>query len=468
MINRPGGTLATRPLHFIWICDCSGSMAGEKINQLNFAIKEALPAMRKEADENPNAQVFVRALKFSKGAEWINADPVPVEQFQWADLTAGGPTDMGKALSMVADALTIPPMTERALPPVLVLVSDGQPTDDLEKGLARLLEVPWGKKAVRLAIAIGKDADRDVLAKFIGNAENPAVRGEQRRGAWSGRSAGSRRSCSARPRARRGRPRRTRRPRTSQSPRSQSSSWRRRARMTSGRGWDVLSASVIGAAHTRAGRPNQDAAGCWWSEDGTVVLAVADGHGGEAYVPVGPRGPVRGRGGHRGLPRPRRPPSAHGNPGRGRAREARPGSWPARSCTAGSGAWRRTGTGTTGRSGGPDPPAAGAGGDDAGVRTTLIVALAVGAELVLLLQCGDGDVLAVAGDGTRGPAGSRRTTRSFGNETASLCLPEAWTEFRSRLLDTADSRPCSCSRPTGTRTRYTGDGEFRQVARDLL
>jgi uncharacterized protein YegL len=173
MINRPGGTLATRPLHFIWICDCSGSMAGEKINQLNFAIKEALPAMRKEADENPNAQVFVRALKFSKGAEWISADPVPVEQFQWADLMAGGPTDMGKALAMVADALTIPPMTERALPPVLVLVSDGQPTDDLDTGLARLLEVPWGKKAVRLAIAIGKDADRDVLAKFIGNAEIP-------------------------------------------------------------------------------------------------------------------------------------------------------------------------------------------------------------------------------------------------------------------------------------------------------
>jgi uncharacterized protein YegL len=173
MINRPGGTLATRPLHFIWICDCSGSMAGEKINQLNFAIKEALPAMRKEADENPNAQVFVRALKFSKGAEWISADPVPVEQFQWADLMAGGPTDMGRALAMVADALTIPPMTERALPPVLVLVSDGQPTDDLEAGLTRLLDVPWGKKAVRLAIAIGKDADRDVLAKFIGNAEIP-------------------------------------------------------------------------------------------------------------------------------------------------------------------------------------------------------------------------------------------------------------------------------------------------------
>ena len=27
MAKRPGGELATRPLHFIWIADCSGSMA---------------------------------------------------------------------------------------------------------------------------------------------------------------------------------------------------------------------------------------------------------------------------------------------------------------------------------------------------------------------------------------------------------------------------------------------------------
>ena len=30
---------------------------------------------------------------------------------------------------------------------------------------------PWGKKAVRLAIAIGEDADTGVLQRFIGHAE---------------------------------------------------------------------------------------------------------------------------------------------------------------------------------------------------------------------------------------------------------------------------------------------------------
>ena len=47
MTLRPGGELATRPLHFIWIADCSGSMAVDgKIQSLNTAIKEAIPSMQ--------------------------------------------------------------------------------------------------------------------------------------------------------------------------------------------------------------------------------------------------------------------------------------------------------------------------------------------------------------------------------------------------------------------------------------
>jgi uncharacterized protein YegL len=131
-------------------------MNGEKIQQLNTAIKEALPAMRKVADENPNATVLVRALRFSSGAQWVNIDPTLVEDFKWFDLDADGVTDMGKALSMVADELKIPPMTDRALPPVLVLISDGQPTDDFDSGLKKLMDQPWGKKAVRIAIQDGR------------------------------------------------------------------------------------------------------------------------------------------------------------------------------------------------------------------------------------------------------------------------------------------------------------------------
>ena len=175
MLERPGGKLAARPLHFFFIADCSGSMAGEKIQSLNQAIREAIPHMRDVARQNPNAELLVRALRFSHGAHWHIPQPTPVEQFEWIDLTAGGQTDMGQALEVIAEELKMPPMPERALPPVLVLVSDGQPTDDFEAGLRKLNEEPWGKKSVRIAIAIGQDADEEVLQQFIGNAEIPVL-----------------------------------------------------------------------------------------------------------------------------------------------------------------------------------------------------------------------------------------------------------------------------------------------------
>jgi uncharacterized protein YegL len=167
----PGGPIGNRPLHFIWILDTSGSMAGDKIQQLNFAIKEAIQPMQDTASGNPSAQVLVRAVTFSSGARWHLPTPTPVADFKWSDVSAGGLTDMGKALTLVAEQLRIPPMTDRALPPVLMMISDGQPTDDFGSGLKTLMAERWARKAVRLAIAVGRDADRNVLSKFMGNPE---------------------------------------------------------------------------------------------------------------------------------------------------------------------------------------------------------------------------------------------------------------------------------------------------------
>lgn len=171
ILKRPGGELASRPLHFFWIVDCSGSMLGEKIETVNHAIQSTIPNMVDAAKNNPNAQLLIRTLKFSTGASWVTTTPVRVEDFAWDDLNAGGVTDLGKAFELLAAQLTIPPMSDRALPPVLVLLSDGQPTDDYKQSLDKLLYLPWGRKAVRIAISIGQDADDTVLNEFTSNRE---------------------------------------------------------------------------------------------------------------------------------------------------------------------------------------------------------------------------------------------------------------------------------------------------------
>jgi uncharacterized protein YegL len=171
MGNRPGVEPTKRELHVIFICDYSGSMEGEKIQALNSGVNEVIPAMKDLAQANPNVKFLVRAIKFGEGATWHIANPTPVDEFQWTDLSANGRTDMGKALSMVADQLKVPPMVEKGYPPALILMSDGIPTDNFDEGLENLMNTIWGKKSSRIAIAIGKDADRKVLQKFIGNPE---------------------------------------------------------------------------------------------------------------------------------------------------------------------------------------------------------------------------------------------------------------------------------------------------------
>lgn len=163
--------MANRPVHFIWLLDCSYSMQGEKIARLNYAIREAIPEMRSVAHDNPAAQLLLRTLTFSTTAQWHHKDPVPVDDFTWQDVQVDGMTNLGEALDLVSRELQTPPMPQRALKPVLALVSDGVPTDDWKAGLKAIDATPWGRKAVRVAIAIGEDADRNVLQEFLGNPE---------------------------------------------------------------------------------------------------------------------------------------------------------------------------------------------------------------------------------------------------------------------------------------------------------
>jgi uncharacterized protein YegL len=189
--RRPGGPMASRPLHFIWLADSSGSMRVEgKIQALNHAIREAIPHMRAAAWDNPHAAVYVNAIRFADRAEWMDDKLMPVSDFRWQDLEAGGASAMGEALAMAGEALQPPLMTDRALPPVLALVTDGLPTDDFQAGLQHLLSKPWGRQALRIVVAIGEDSAsneaQEIFRAFMGNdalrpfhANNPEALAEQ-------------------------------------------------------------------------------------------------------------------------------------------------------------------------------------------------------------------------------------------------------------------------------------------------
>ena len=163
-----------RDLHFFLLVDCSGSMNGTKIASLNHAVAEALPAIRDAVQGHPEVCVKFRAIKFSDNASWhigslTSADPI--DNIYWNDLTASGQTETNQAIAILLDALDVEMMPRRGYPPVCLLLSDGFCTnpDGYINAIEKLNSLPWGKKAVRLAVAIGdeREYDEQELLRFV-------------------------------------------------------------------------------------------------------------------------------------------------------------------------------------------------------------------------------------------------------------------------------------------------------------
>jgi uncharacterized protein YegL len=171
----PGGPADRRPMHFFWLLDGSTSMTGAKIQALNFAVGEAIPGMRRAADDRPEVRLLVQALRFASDVDWIIPDPTPVAELQWRDIPAGGDTAMGKALNAVVDEFDKIDTSRKYFAPVIIMVTDGRNTDGklFDDALERLMAHPVGRRSTRFAIAIGSDADVDSLKTFIGNDEIP-------------------------------------------------------------------------------------------------------------------------------------------------------------------------------------------------------------------------------------------------------------------------------------------------------
>ncbi len=169
------GGIPRRTMVLFFVVDTSGSMEGDKIGSLNVAIQEVIPIINDISSNNADAQIKVAALEFSSGTEWMYPQPIEAEAFQWRDLQAGGLTSMGEACIELNNKLSNSHgfMNEAAgsFAPAIILLSDGEPTDDYKRGIEKLKNNPWFKAGVKVAIAIGDDANQGILAEFTGNKE---------------------------------------------------------------------------------------------------------------------------------------------------------------------------------------------------------------------------------------------------------------------------------------------------------
>lgn len=180
MFNPSDFTAPTaKPLPIVLLLDVSGSMQGAKIQNLNDAVKNMLDSFRDT--ENGETDIHVAIITF--GAEVkLHQAIASVSSIAWHDLSASGGTPLGTACkmakAMIEDRSIFP---SRAYRPTVVLVSDGQPTDDWEQPIKSFINEGRSSKCFRMAMAIGADADVSVLGKFVDGMEYPLFYAENAR-----------------------------------------------------------------------------------------------------------------------------------------------------------------------------------------------------------------------------------------------------------------------------------------------
>ena len=163
-----------RTMTLFFMIDTSGSMIGSKIGAVNDAVVNVLPMLNEISETNPDAEIKVAALEFSNGTSWLYDEPKLAADFIWQDVQASGLTSLGEACSELNSKLSRSGFMKSAsgsFAPAIILLSDGGPTDNFEAGLDKLKANNWFKAAIKIAIAIGDDADMEVLTKFTGTNE---------------------------------------------------------------------------------------------------------------------------------------------------------------------------------------------------------------------------------------------------------------------------------------------------------
>lgn len=170
------------PAAEIWfVVDTSGSMGGGQraIEHVRPAIRRALvEAGEVLSDDDDGDHIGYRLVRFSNGAEWLVGRPIPLhsptsaslESFYLPQLHAGGRTELGKALGLVAAEIEARAPGDTT-PLVVVVITDGQPTDDWRRGLVRLGEAltrDEGDGFSFVGVALGADADWEVLRDVAG------------------------------------------------------------------------------------------------------------------------------------------------------------------------------------------------------------------------------------------------------------------------------------------------------------
>lgn len=155
-------------LPIVLLLDTSGSMTGRPIEKLEEAVQYFFEAIKEDEIAKRSAEISI--ISFNSIAEELLGF-ANIERQSIPKLITGGTTSMGKAINIALDVLEKrkKEYSEAGVEyyqPWLVLISDGEATDEVEEAIKRAQSLTVNKKLTIFSVAIGKNKKFSTLRRL--------------------------------------------------------------------------------------------------------------------------------------------------------------------------------------------------------------------------------------------------------------------------------------------------------------
>lgn len=160
--------------NIIFVVDTSGSMKGDRINNLNTIMYRLINNFYSLFKVKERVKIRLSVLTYSSDVEWVyDKCLVKDADYSWTHLVASGLTNFGQALSKLRSYFSfdegIHANLDNAFLPLIIFMSDGAPTDNWEQPLKMIQRNQYFEKSCKRVIAIGDDASIEVLSQLSFN-----------------------------------------------------------------------------------------------------------------------------------------------------------------------------------------------------------------------------------------------------------------------------------------------------------
>ena len=147
------------------LLDTSGSMYGEPIEAVKNGVQVLVSTLRQDPYALETA--YLSVITFDSSAKQV-APLTELSTFQMPNIEANGCTALGEALTLLANRVDSEVTKTTAdvkgdWKPLVFIMTDGEPTDDLNKGLAEFRKRKFG---MVVACAAGQGANTNTLKQI--------------------------------------------------------------------------------------------------------------------------------------------------------------------------------------------------------------------------------------------------------------------------------------------------------------